>query len=350
MNIPIPLFIKLIILSVFLFFVGSCTQGQEQDKDTSNEKIEKKQTQKQQKNASDIWGKDYFPNIELTTQNGEKVKFFDDLIKGKVVALNFIFTSCQDICPAETARLKKVADILGDRMGKDIFFYSISIDPDRDTPEVLKNYAKKFNIGAGWTFLTGDKEEIRLLRKKLGLYITNISEAERTLSDHNVNLIIGNQALGRWVKRSPFENPYVIANQMGNWLQNWKQVRKKRNRYENAPALRQISEGEMKFRNMCTACHVISGGIAKIPSTKQVGPDLFGVVERRDPAWLTRWLIEPDKMLAEKDPIAIALKEKYQVVMPNLSLSPKNTENIIQYIANETQRLKIVAEKRNKKK
>lgn len=116
------------------------------------------------------WGENYFPNTTLITQDGEKRKFFDDLIKDKVVAINFIFTSCKDSCPLETARLRKVQEILGDRVGKDIFLYSISIDPETDTPAVLKAYKEKFNIGPGWTFLTGDEQEIILLRKKLGLY------------------------------------------------------------------------------------------------------------------------------------------------------------------------------------
>ena len=293
--------------------------------------------------SNDIWGKDYFPNIELTTSKGEKVRFYDDLIKDKVVAVNFIYTSCGEMCPVETARLKTVSQILGDRMGKDVFFYSITIDPDRDSVAVLDAYSKKFKTGEGWTFLMGDEEDIRLLRKKMGLYISTIDEDERELSDHNVNLVIGNQALGRWVKRSPLENPYVIANQMGNWLHNWKQPRKNRNKYEDAPKLRQITEGEMKFRNMCTSCHVISGGIAKIPNAPQIGPDLFGVGKVRDPQWLTRWLKEPDVMLAEKDPIAVALIEKYQVVMPNFSLSEVDVKNILQFIENETYRLEQVA-------
>ncbi len=294
--------------------------------------------------TTEVWGKDYFPNIELTTHKGEKVKFFDDVIKDKVVAINFIFTSCEDICPAETARMRMVQKILGERMGKDVFFYSISIDPERDTPEVLNAYAKKFDVGPGWTFLTGNEDEIKQLRKKLGLYINGISEEERTLSDHNVSLVIGNQSLGRWVKRSPFENPYVIANQLGSWLHNWKQARKERNRYENAPAIRQISHGEMKFRNLCTSCHVISGGLAKVPNTNQVGPDLFAVVENRERAWLERWLTEPDKMLQEKDPIAVALQQKYSVIMPNFKLSSHDVSVLIDYMDTETKRLRKHAE------
>src|SRR5260221_10368088 len=84
------------------------------------------------------WGADYFPNVPLTTQDGVRVRFYDDLIKGKIVAINLIYTTCKYACPLETARLSQVAKLLGDRMGRDVFFYSITIDPDHDTPEVLK--------------------------------------------------------------------------------------------------------------------------------------------------------------------------------------------------------------------
>jgi cytochrome oxidase Cu insertion factor (SCO1/SenC/PrrC family) len=89
------------------------------------------------------WGGDYFPNTLLTDQDGQQMRFFDDMIKGKVVVINFIFTTCSDSCPLETARLRQVQKLLGDRVGKDIFFYSISIDPLSDTPEVLKAYATR---------------------------------------------------------------------------------------------------------------------------------------------------------------------------------------------------------------
>src|SRR5436190_17155902 len=93
-------------------------------------------------NGADHWGADYFPNIELTTHEQKHVHFFDDLVKGKVVMINFIYTSCPDSCPLETARLAEVQDILGERVGRDVFMYSISIDPARDTPEKLAQYAE----------------------------------------------------------------------------------------------------------------------------------------------------------------------------------------------------------------
>ena len=272
--------------------------------------------------AGTIWGAEYFPNVELTTHEGKKVRFFDDLIKDRVVAINFIFTSCTNICPLETARLREVQKILGERVGRDIYMYSISIDPKNDTPKVLKNFAKKFGVGPGWLFLTGKEEEITLLREKLGL-ISDASEA-KNLKDHNLSLIIGNQSTGQWMKVSPYENPYILATQMGDWLHNWARLSEGGGDYAEAPELRNISGGENLFRTRCAACHT---------GQKPMGPDLQGIVRKRPKAWLTRWLLEPDKMLAEKDPVAMALLAEHDnVPMPNLRLNPKEIEALLAYL------------------
>src|SRR5215470_2950597 len=92
--------------------------------------------------AGGPWGAEYFPNVALTTQDGAVVHFYDDLLKGKAVAINLIYTRCTASCPLETAKLAQVQRLLGNRVGKDVFFYSISIDPKHDTPEVLKAYAQ----------------------------------------------------------------------------------------------------------------------------------------------------------------------------------------------------------------
>src|ERR671932_2027471 len=115
------------------------------------------------------WAANEFPNVPLVTQDGTPVRFYDDLIKGKAVAINLMYTSCKDECPLETARLVQVQRILGDRVGKDLFFYSITIDPRIDTPEVLREYADKFHVGPGWLFLTGEENDIRLIARKFGL-------------------------------------------------------------------------------------------------------------------------------------------------------------------------------------
>lgn len=290
--------------------------------------------------SGQVWGADYFPNYELTAHTGEKLRFFDDVIAGKVVAINFIFTNCTDVCPMETARLVDVYRLLGDRVGKDVHFYSITIDPENDTVPVLAEYADRFGVdGANWKFLTGDKRQIDQIRDKFGLFGSAAEEAN--LSNHNINLVLGNQSTGHWVRRSPFENPYILANQLGSRLHGGKFTSAYTSRnYAEAPSLRQISAGETMFRDRCSSCHVISGGFAPTRNVRALGPDLFAVHQRRDPQWLRRWLAEPDKMLAEDDPVATALYAQFKVIMPNFRLDRNEIEALIDYIASETERLR----------
>lgn len=282
--------------------------------------------------AAEVWGANYFPNVVLTSHEGKQLKFFDDLIKDKIVVIDFIYTSCPDTCPLETARLAQVASILGDRMGNDIFFYSISIDPEVDTPEVMAEYARNQGAGPGWLFLTGKARDIDLLRLKLG---TGIPEAEGgAAKNHSISVVVGNQATGRWIKRSPFENPYVLATHIGDWMTEGKtpQVLQTTD-YASAPQLRTIGSGEKLFRTRCTSCHIIG----QDDGLTRQGPDLLGVVERRDRKWLERWLKEPDVMLAEKDPLAVQLFENAnRLPMPNLRLEPPEIEALLEYIETES--------------
>lgn len=291
--------------------------------------------------AANPWGADYFPNHTLTDQDGQQVRFFDDVIEGKVVAVNFIYTTCNDICPMETARLKRVYELLGDRVGEDIHFYSITIDPANDTVEVLADYAESFDIDTThWKFLTGNKVDIDAIRQSFGLEEFAPGE-EEDLSNHNINLVLGNQTTGQWVRRSPMENPHILADQLGSWLNDFKRPTVYAQAdYKEAPPLRQISDGEMMFRDRCSSCHTISGGLAPARNAKPLGPDLYGVTERRDAAWLRRWLAEPDRMLEEGDPIAAAMYEQWQVLMPNFSLDEREIENLIQYMATESRRVR----------
>ena len=276
------------------------------------------------------WGADYFPNVPLTDQDGKTAYFFEDLIKDKVVVINFIYTNCPDTCPLETAKLVRVSKIMGDRIGKDVFIYSITIDPERDTPEVLKAYKEGFK--ANWNFYTGKKSDIIQLRKKLGLYIEEIQDGS---NNHNVSLIIGNQKTGRWMKRSPFENPHILADQIGNWLTGWKKA-SKGNSYTSAPELRTISRGEQIFRTRCASCHTVTGK----ELAGALGPDLLGVNQRREKRWLYDWLKAPDQMLAKKDPIALAMYKKYNnMAMPNFRLNQGEAEVLLDYIQEETQRI-----------
>jgi cytochrome oxidase Cu insertion factor (SCO1/SenC/PrrC family) len=288
--------------------------------------------------AQTPWGANYFPNVPLVTHEGRTVRFFDDLIKGKVVAINFVFTGCSASCPMETARLRQVQELLADRMGKDVFFYSISIDPDNDTPQALKHYAAKFDVGPGWTFLTGRSQDIDLLRRKLGLYMPPLPGRTAGANDHDLSLVVGNQATGRWMKASPFENPEVLATQLGSWLHNWKVAGAQQNAsYSDAPIrLPQLSRGEELFRTRCASCHTVGAPSGSAAGLRAIGPDLAGVTRSRDRGWLARWLREPDVMLAEKDPLATALFQRFnRVAMPNLKLNGADIAALLSFLEQE---------------
>jgi len=135
----------------------------------------------------------YFTDVMLINQNGEKMRFYSDLLKGKVVIINSFFATCQGSCLPMNRNLEKVQQALGDHIGKDVFILSISVDPLVDTPPKLKDYAKKLNARPGWYFLTGDKENVELALKKLGQFVDD-------KQDHLNIFIIGNERTGLWKK------------------------------------------------------------------------------------------------------------------------------------------------------
>src|SRR5262245_2674793 len=218
--------------------------------------------------ARSPWGPDYFPNVSLTTQDGTTVRFYDDLLKGKAVAINLIYTSCKDECPLETARLVQVQRLLGDRVGKDFFFYSISIDPTHDTPTVLKAYAEKFGVGPGWLFLTGKEDDIKLVAKKLGVSRRN-DAANR--DGHMAFLMLGHEPTGRWMRNSAVDNPRFLATTIGNFM-GWKHQGPHRS-YAELAQPPNVDVSAYLFQSRCAACHTVGKGDA-------VGPDLAGVTTR----------------------------------------------------------------------
>src|SRR5918999_5833432 len=97
----------------------------------------------------------YFTDVELINQDGKKVRFYSDVLKGKTVVVNAFFTSCTSVCPPMNRNMEKIQEAFGERVGRDVFLVSITVDPEVDTPPRLKEYAKKFQAGPGWVFLTG---------------------------------------------------------------------------------------------------------------------------------------------------------------------------------------------------
>ena len=270
----------------------------------------------------------HFPNIELITQDGKKVYFYDDLIKGKIVAIDLIYTTCHYACPLETARLAQVQKKLGERVGQDIFFYSISIDPAHDTPEVLKAYMEKYQIGAGWTFLTGKKEDIDFLSKRLGLY----SDPSVNADGHLPHLLIGNEATGEWIRGSALDNPSFQARMIGDFLDNYRHLKPaEANSSADGRPLENFDRGQYLFGRDCVACHTIGHG-------DKIGPDLLGVTRNRDHEWLVRMVQKPDQLLRDDNPLATALLKKYKnVSMPNLGVSDAELQYLLRYIEAQTQ-------------
>ncbi|HEU4711743.1 MAG TPA: SCO family protein [Pyrinomonadaceae bacterium] len=135
----------------------------------------------------------YFSDVELITQDGEKVRFYSDVLKNKVVIINTFFTTCTSICPPMNRNFEKIQEALGDRLGKDAFLVSISVDPATDTPTRLKEYSRRFHARPGWMFLTGKKDNVDWALYKLGQYV-------ETKDDHTSIIIIGNEPKGLWKK------------------------------------------------------------------------------------------------------------------------------------------------------
>lgn len=269
----------------------------------------------------------HFPNVELITQDGKKVRFYDDLIKGKVVAIELMYTTCKYNCPLETARLVQLQKLLGDRMGKDVFFYSITIEPSIDTPEVLRAYAAKYHIGPGWTFLTGKEADIKLISKKLGLdSLPDVNDPD----GHTPHLLIGNDATGLWMRNSALDNTKFLSMKIEQLIGYGAQTVDVASAKQAGAVKLNLDKGAYLFATRCAACHTIGSG-------DKIGPDLLGVTNVRDPNWLRRTIVEPDKLLAEKDPIATALFKQYkEVQMPRLGLAEADVNVLIDFMRRET--------------
>ena len=140
----------------------------------------------------------YFPDTVLYDQEGKPQRLYSDLLQNKVVVINMMYAVCTRICPDNTARLREVQAALGERSGRDVFIYSITLRPEADSPTVLAAYAKQFGVDRGWSFLTGSPQDIDLIRRKFGFYDTD-RVADADIQNHTGVLRIGNVTLDRWM-------------------------------------------------------------------------------------------------------------------------------------------------------
>ena len=139
----------------------------------------------------------HFPNVLLTTHEGKKVRFYDDLLKDKIVVINFMYVKCEGVCTGITANLARLQKLLGSRLGRDIFMYSFTLKPEQDSPEILRRYAEAYHAGRGWKFLTGTPEDMELLRRKLG-FTDPDPKLDADKSNHIGNVRYGNEPLQLW--------------------------------------------------------------------------------------------------------------------------------------------------------
>ncbi|HSS22483.1 MAG TPA: SCO family protein [Pyrinomonadaceae bacterium] len=144
------------------------------------------------------------PDVQIYDQTGRRLNFYSDLIKGKTVAINFIFTTCTGVCPPLTATFRRVQQDLA-KQGLPAQLISISVDPVTDTPARLQEFAAKFKAAPGWTFVTGDKSAIDSILQALGTAVAN-------KTDHTSMILIGNDVTGEWTRAYGLSSPAVLIN------------------------------------------------------------------------------------------------------------------------------------------
>ena len=145
--------------------------------------------------ASDLEtaGRKYFTDVLLTNQDGVQMRLYSDLISGKTVVISTFYSTCAGICPLMAATLKRIQTAVGDRLGRDVILISITVDPETDTPARLREYAKSLGAKQGWYFVTGDRKNVELTLRKLGLFVPD-------RESHKSVMIVGNEPKGVWKK------------------------------------------------------------------------------------------------------------------------------------------------------
>jgi protein SCO1/2 len=139
----------------------------------------------------------HFPNIPLITHEGRHVRFYDDLIKNKIVSLNFFYANCDEICPLVMANLAKVQKLLGSQVGRDLFMYSFTLKPEEDSLEVIRRHREMYGAQPGWTFLTAKPDDMEHLRRAIGFTYPDPA-IDRDKTQHIGNIRYGNEPLMLW--------------------------------------------------------------------------------------------------------------------------------------------------------
>lgn len=169
--------------------------------------------------ALGLTGRAAIPNVRVTSQAGKSYRFYDDLVKGKMVAINFFYARCNGVCPRMTANLLKVQQQLrervGDRVGRDIFLYSISLKPEEDTPGHLAAYARMHGIrpDSGWLLLRAKREDAELLRRRLG-FVDSDPVLDADIDQHTGMVRLGSDVYDKWSACPAMGPAYAIVDSL----------------------------------------------------------------------------------------------------------------------------------------
>lgn len=140
------------------------------------------------------------PDIVVKNQLNKNMSFYQDLVRGKTVAINFVYTNCKTACPMQAATFSKLQDLLKDRLGKDVYLISVSIDPLEDTPSKLNSWSSKFGRKKGWELVTGKKADITRLLKAVDMF-TAVQD------EHSPIILLGNDSSGTWQRVNGLSSP-----------------------------------------------------------------------------------------------------------------------------------------------
>ena len=158
--------------------------------------------------AEEARARAYFTDLPVQDQDGRSLRFYSDVLKGRLVLINFVFTNCDSACPLATQKMKSVAEQLGGRLGESLFFISISVDPTRDTPAAMHQFAKAQGaLLPGWLWLTGREENVLAIVKRLGQYSEDVS-------GHSTLMLAGNVPRAHWSKVAPMATVPQIATKL----------------------------------------------------------------------------------------------------------------------------------------
>lgn len=157
--------------------------------------------------GADEKARTYFTDRRVVTQDGEELRFYSDVLKGRIVVVTLFYTECTNMSPLTNQKLSQLQEILGEALGREYFFVSVSLDPETDTPEVLKDYAAQFGAKEGWYFLTGDKEDLREITRRLG-------QVDDDIATHSPFFMLGNVPRAHWSRVPPNHPATAIAQRL----------------------------------------------------------------------------------------------------------------------------------------